>query len=106
MERLYKDAESFDKNTLTSIVYLLESVRNKVESMYHYMDGEAEFDLHTLDDYRIDCGDIGDEVFELKGLFNKILHPHREEISVSLNKDIMAEWMKKEATDPDMDGRC
>lgn len=75
--KLMKSYEDFDPRDMADAEHMLESIRNSVESMLYYIRDEAELDVMTLDDYRINCGDIGDEIFALKCLFDKFVQPYR-----------------------------
>lgn len=95
----------FDQTLLQEVVDLAELIRNTSESIFYYMDSEAELDLETLDDFRIQAGDMGDSVFELKYKIDLLLNPYRQQLHQEQTLMLKA-WMEREQNDPDMDGRC
>jgi len=97
--------QDLPEQLLQNIVDLAEQLRNMSETIFYYMESEAELDLDTVDDFRIQAGDMGDLTFELKYKIDMLIKPYRQQLHEEQTKMLQA-WMEREQNDPDMDGRC
>jgi hypothetical protein len=88
MKQVLVSYEQFDARDMADAEHMLEQIRNKIEGMLYYIRDEAELDVCQLDDYRIDLGDIGDEVFALKQIMAGFTQNYRTEIYDALTEDL------------------
>lgn len=70
------EMSDIEEQQLVEVEYLLEDLRDPIDSMFYYISSEAEYDLETLEGYISDLNNVIRNARELRTKLKEITLPY------------------------------
>jgi hypothetical protein len=70
------EMSDIEEQQLVEVEYLLEDLRDPIDSMFYYISSEAEYDLETLEGYIRDLNNVIRNARELRTKLKEITLPY------------------------------